>query len=153
MIDTYDITSQHRPGRKHGNADALSRYPCQQCGGDCEGITAKEVRPVTRSQRCEPGWTLVAGQDADPDIGPIMKWRVAGNDRPCWEDISPESLETMVLWRRRERLYRRFHELEGQGWQPQLVVLEDRRNIILQCFHGGAIGAHLGTARTLALAE
>ena len=33
VIDTYDITFQHRPGRKHGNADALSRYPCRQCGG------------------------------------------------------------------------------------------------------------------------
>ena len=30
VIDTYDITFQHRPGRKHGNADALSRYPCRQ---------------------------------------------------------------------------------------------------------------------------
>ena len=33
VIDTYDITFQHRQGRKHGNADALSRYPCRQCGG------------------------------------------------------------------------------------------------------------------------
>ena len=33
VINTYDITFQHRPGRKHGNADALSRYPCRQCGG------------------------------------------------------------------------------------------------------------------------
>ena len=40
VIDTYDITFQHRPGRKHGNANALSRYPCRQCGGDCEGIPA-----------------------------------------------------------------------------------------------------------------
>ena len=49
---------------------------------------------MTRSQRCEPGWTpeeMAAGQDADPDIGPIMKWKRAGNDRPRWEDISPES--------------------------------------------------------------
>ena len=22
----------HHPGRKHSNADALSRYPCRQCG-------------------------------------------------------------------------------------------------------------------------
>ena len=51
VIDTYDITFQHRPGRKHGNADALSLYLCRQCGGDCAGITAKEVRAVTRSQR------------------------------------------------------------------------------------------------------
>ena len=48
---------------------------------------------------------------------------------------------------------RRFHELEGQGWRPQLVVPADRRGSLLQRFHGGMIGAHLGMARTLALAE
>ena len=163
VIDTYDITFQHRPGQKHGNADALSRYPCRQCGGDCAGITAEGVRALTRSQRCEPGWTLeemAAGQDAGPEIGPIMRWKRAGNDRPRWEDISPESREAKVLWRQWEWLYlvggvlhRRFHELERQGWRPQLVVPADWRSIILQRFHGGAIGAHLGTARTLALAE
>ena len=66
VIDTYDITFQHRPGRKHGNADALSRYPCRQCGGDCE-TPVKAVRAVTRSQKCEPGWTpeeMAARQDA-----------------------------------------------------------------------------------------
>ena len=76
VIDTYDITFQHRPGRKHGNADALSRYPCRQCGGDCEA-PFKTVQAVTRSQECEPGWTheeMAARQDADPDIGPIMRW-------------------------------------------------------------------------------
>ena len=65
-----------------------------------------------------------------------------------------------MLWRQWEWLYlvggvlhRWFHELEGQGWRPQLVVLADPRCIILQRLHGWAIGAHLGTARTLALAE
>ena len=114
VIDTYDITFQHRPGQKHGNANALSRYPCRQCGGDCEGTPAKGVRAVTRSQRCESCWTpeeMAEGQEADPDIGPIMQWR------------------------------------------HQSVVPEDRRRIIRQRLHRGAIGAHLGTASTLALAE
>ena len=162
VIDTYDITFQHRPGRKHGNADALSRYPCQQCGGDCE-TPVKAVRAVTRSQKCEPGWTpeeMAARQDANPDIGPIMRWKRAGNDRLHWENISPESRETKVLWRQWERLYlvkgvlhRQFRELEGQGWRPQLVVPADRRGSLLQRFHGGMIGAHLVTEHTLALAE
>ena len=98
---------------------------------------------------------MAAGQDADPNIGPIMKWKRAGIDRPCWEDISAESRETKVLWRQWVRLYlvrgvlhRRFHELEGQGRRHQLVVPEDQRKIILR-LHGGAIGAHLGTVRTL----
>ena len=84
VIDTYDITFQHRPGRKHGNADALSRYLCRQCGGDCE-TPVKAVRAVTRSQECEPGWTpeeMAARQDADPDIGPIMTWKRVGQPRP-----------------------------------------------------------------------
>ena len=54
VINTYDITFQHQSGRKHGNADALFRYPCRQCGGDCE-TPFKAVREVTRSQRCQPG--------------------------------------------------------------------------------------------------
>ena len=89
-----------------------------------------------------------------------MRWKRAGNDRPRWEDISPESREAKVLWRQWERLYlvggvlhRLFHKLEGQGWRPKLVVPADRRGSLLQRFHGGMIGAHLGTARTLALAE
>ena len=48
VIDTYDITFQHRPGRKHGNADALSRYPCRQCGGDCEGANQQEQVPCPK---------------------------------------------------------------------------------------------------------
>ena len=35
----------------------------------------------------------------------------------------------------------------------RLVVSEGRRRALLQRLHGGAIGAHLGTAHTLALAE
>ena len=111
---------------------------------------------MTRSQRCEPGWTpeeMAVGQDADPDIGPIMQWKRAGKDRPCWEDITPESRETKVLWRQWKRLHlvrgvlhSRFHELKGQGWRHQLVVPEDRRKVILQRLHGGAIGAHLALA-------
>ena len=142
VIDTYNIMFQHRPGWKHGNADAFSRYPCRQCGGDCEGTPARGARAVTRSQRCEPGWTpeeMAVGQDADPDIGPIMQWKGAGNDRPCWQDISPES-ENKVLWRQwewlllvRGVLHRLFYELEGQGWWHQLVVPEERYEPIWAC--------------------
>ncbi|MCG8033357.1 MAG: DDE-type integrase/transposase/recombinase, partial [Candidatus Thiodiazotropha taylori] len=30
-IETYDISVTHRPGKSHGNADALSRIPCKVC--------------------------------------------------------------------------------------------------------------------------
>jgi len=31
-LSEYDFDIQHRPGAKHGNADALSRQACKQCG-------------------------------------------------------------------------------------------------------------------------
>ena len=31
-LNTFDFEIEHRPGRKHENADALSRHPCVQCG-------------------------------------------------------------------------------------------------------------------------
>ena len=34
VLDTYDYQIEHRPGRKHGNADSLSRKPCSQCKRD-----------------------------------------------------------------------------------------------------------------------
>ena len=30
-VSTYNLIVTHRPGQKHGNADALSRRPCQTC--------------------------------------------------------------------------------------------------------------------------
>ena len=157
------MTFQHRPGQKHGNAYASSRYPCRQCGGNCDETPSKGVKVITLSHVYEPGWApedLSTEQDADPDIGPITRWKRAGDDCPWWEDISSESWDTKVLWHQWERLslvhgvlHRRFHELEGWVWQYQLVVPEGRHKDLLERMHGGAIGAHLGKARTFALVE
>ena len=34
QLAPYDLHIEHRPGRKHGNADGLSSRPCKQCGID-----------------------------------------------------------------------------------------------------------------------
>ena len=39
-LEEYEFTVQHRPGKKHGNADPLSRYPCHQCGNQPVGVLA-----------------------------------------------------------------------------------------------------------------
>ena len=45
VLDTYDFDVQHRAGKSHGNADALSRGPCKQCG-----MEHLMVRVITRSR-------------------------------------------------------------------------------------------------------
>ncbi len=37
QLQEYNFQVVHRQGKQHGNADALSRRPCQQCGRDCLG--------------------------------------------------------------------------------------------------------------------
>ncbi len=35
QLQEFHFHTEHRPGIKHQNADALSRIPCQQCGFLC----------------------------------------------------------------------------------------------------------------------
>lgn len=45
VINTFnDIEIEHRPGRKRGNADTLSRIPCTQGGIDSESKAENQVR-------------------------------------------------------------------------------------------------------------
>ena len=86
--------------------------------------------------------------------------KLAGDDQPTWEDISPESQDKKILWQQWERLFlvrsvlqRRFHKLEGRELRYQLVVPEGWRQDLVHRMHSRTIGAHLGTARTLAVVE
>ena len=50
VIRQYGFEIIHRPGIKHGNADALSR-PCRQCGLEADGIKQQNVKVVAGSDR------------------------------------------------------------------------------------------------------
>ena len=45
VLDTYMFDIEHSAGKRHGNADAMSRGPCKQCGG-----AGCPVRVITRTQ-------------------------------------------------------------------------------------------------------
>jgi len=42
ILEEFDFQIIHRPGRNHGNADALSRRPCRQCG--LEDVEVEEAK-------------------------------------------------------------------------------------------------------------
>ena len=41
-LQEFDFTIVHCPGQRHGNADALSRIPCTQCGREQHGSGGQE---------------------------------------------------------------------------------------------------------------
>jgi len=44
--EEFDFQIVHRLGRLHGNADAMSRRPCRQCGNDGENKVAVQMRAI-----------------------------------------------------------------------------------------------------------
>jgi len=54
ILEEFDFTIQHRPGRLHGNADALSRVPCRQCGM-CDAEVGELARVAAVGMVAE-GW-------------------------------------------------------------------------------------------------
>jgi len=50
LLGEYDITIQHRPGRIHGNSDALSRRPCERADqSECRQCVRRSSTPVGKS--------------------------------------------------------------------------------------------------------
>ena len=62
LLGEFDITIQHRPGRVHGNSDALSRRPCdrenqppcKQCSKSAQVTNGQSASPVGQSAQSKP---------------------------------------------------------------------------------------------------
>jgi len=46
ILEEFDFQIVHRLGRLHGNADAMSRKPCRQCGNVGENKVAVHMRAI-----------------------------------------------------------------------------------------------------------
>ena len=88
VLDTYDFEIQHRAGRSHNNADAMSRGPCRQCGD-----VGCQVRVVTRgqakqhSQQTAGGKPKMSGDSSLPkDVVASQKRRGRGRPKKIPEE-------------------------------------------------------------------
>ncbi|KAK3743518.1 hypothetical protein QZH41_015906, partial [Actinostola sp. cb2023] len=128
FLGTYDLTIEHRSGVKHGNADALSRRPCEDCNhcqnleqkervhqdtapkecGKAEttarGLRSAETREVTKT-KIPDSWTsrwsnedLRQEQLKDPDLSPLIHWKETTAERPAWAEVSAESCAVKAYW-------------------------------------------------------
>ncbi|UYV63687.1 hypothetical protein LAZ67_2005306 [Cordylochernes scorpioides] len=147
-----------RPGRKHSNADALSRGPCGDCR-HCEKIDEHEVTSRRTTMVPSDDWTSESCrtiQQRDPNVGPILEWKERGNERPSWEMISDKSPELKTLWSQWDSLSiengllkRIWESADGKSKTMQLVVPKVQVPSVLREIHGGVSGAHFGINKML----
>ena len=155
-LQEYHFTIIHRPGRKHTNADSLSRYPCRQCGRESH-LTEQVISTIAASE-------IICGYSSedmhdfqlnDNCVGPIL--RAIGANQQIEPDLAKgQSLEYCRLLQQWGQLIVRngvlwrcyMHSTSGASWQ-QLVVPTNLRTEVLHETHQGACGGHLGQDKCL----
>jgi len=77
-LEEFDFQIVHRPGRLHGNADALSRKPCRQCGNNGANVTSAIIRAVTfATVEIGDRWSksvIAADSEKDTELSIFAGW-------------------------------------------------------------------------------
>ena len=158
QLQQYDFVILHRPGRSHGNADGLSRRPC-----DCKACLRQMEREqsTTSENPCAvnvirfKGLDLAAAQREDPALKPIIDWKEAGQPRPAWEDIAAMSPLTKAYWADWDALEladgllcRRWEEADGRRHHQLPIVPNALQEEVLLQLHDNPMSGHFGRAKT-----
>ena len=153
-LQEFNFEVVHRRGRKHTNADALSRLPCSQCKRDSHNAEPKAVLAVSFSP--DPSAEELSQlQRDDPTIGPVLQAMTTGK-RPDKDELKQFSLHTnrlFALWDQLvlqdSVLYRHFISADGIQDCLQLIAPKSQHQKILEELHSGAVAGHLGEEKTL----
>ena len=138
----YQFSIVHRPGKKHGNADAQSRLPCQQCS------RASHYDSTTVALLTSNGLTCGYSSDqlrnmqlCDSYIGQVLRWKEQGEQPPTdFVKTHPVPLRRfMQQWDQlvvnKGILYRQYAQPNSVHDYLQLVVPTEMRESILRELH------------------
>lgn len=95
QLQEYDFECQYRPGKRHANADALSRKRVRN-HGDCPSCVEQQAAAIILQSANSPGWAEL--QANDPDISLIYDRILKQSQRPAGREIQGCSWETRCLW-------------------------------------------------------
>lgn len=159
-LQEYNFSSEHRRGKNHSNADALSRRPCPEVCKHCTKVEDRDKLVQVCSITLDPsaGWeynALRTEQMADRDIGPLLK-EVESNKRPSWEDISSRDPTYKSYWAQWDSLQvkngvliRIWQSPDGKTITDQVILPRSKIKEVLEEMHSGVSGGHLGVNRTI----
>ena len=159
-LQQYDFRIEHRPGKSHKNADALSRRPCKDDCKHCHRVEKVQSMVTVNTVKIDipDDWNkeiLRKEQLDDKDIGPILRAKEKGT-RPEWKDVSDKSIELKALWAQWDSLRiidgllkRAWESPDGKEVTMRLVIPRCRVSKVLQEVHNGVSGGHFGVNKTL----
>lgn len=159
-LQQYDFKVIHRPGSKHGNADGLSRRPCEEdmCRYCCrqESLSEKEAVTATVNFVSLQGVDLAASQRTDSDLAEIINLKQSGSNRPSWSQVSTKSPVFKCYWSEWETLelandvlHRRWHTDTPNKSHLLPVIPKDLQGELLRYVHDNPSGGHFGRKKTL----
>jgi len=133
IMEEFDFQVEHRPGLRHGNADAVSRRPCHVKSCFCRqnemnnenedqtaiSVSAKDDASVVFNLAVSATdtagennsiigcWSLDglrAAQESDPDTSCVMELMNQSTEKPPWDAVALRSSDVRVLWNMWPRL-------------------------------------------------
>jgi len=128
ILEEFQFTVQHRAGRLHTNADAMSRIPCRQCG-QCVGkiVDDETVRGATvtaadenliDNDSLEPS-VLKTAQEADDDISQLIAFKSSRPDAPSADSVvfcTPAVKSYWKCWKCTTACYTAENVVPKQTW-------------------------------------
>ena len=159
QLEAFDYVIVHREGRKHQNADAMSRIPCPQCRRTEEVCQVGTIRMAGEEDAGIDLWSEESVrrlQKEDPDIGTFYRLKEEhGEQKPEWSEVQGLDETTKTLWNAWEEttmknnvLYRKTVDKLEMNSSWQMIAPVALRLKIVELSHQGMTGGHLGITRT-----
>jgi len=159
ILKEFNFQIVHRFGRIHGNADAISRRPCRQCGNDGENKVSVKIRAIN-FVTIEEGdrWSrkeIAEATEKDVELATFVKWLRDGLLPLASNDLARHDPATKSLHAQWERFkltegisYRKFwsDNQDGESWQLVSPVAYRKEN--MRTAHASMTGGHMGVKKT-----
>ena len=149
---THQETEQESTLEELGTADNRSSIPRSSVERPLSGASVQD------SEESSVGWTtaeIIAEQQNDSDIRPIIQLLSTYDKKPDWKIVELQSAVVKSLWQEWSRLdlkngilCRKWTPLYGGTENWQIILPRSYRKDFIRMTHVGMTGGHLGRSKT-----